>query len=62
MPPSGVEIGAMTSDCDEGAIRDAANLGPGLLTVLQAFKLIHLKVGMAALEHDCFSASETCMK
>ena len=49
MPPGGAEIGAVTPDCDEGAIRDAANLGPGLLAVLQAFKLIHLKVGMAAL-------------
>ena len=62
MPPSGAEIGAMTPDCDEGAIRDAANLGPGVLAVLQAFNLIHLKIGMAALEHDCLSASETRVK
>ena len=62
MPPSGAEIAAMAPDCDEGAIQDAANLGPGLVAVLQAFKLIHLRTRLAALEHDCFSTSETRVK
>ena len=59
MPPSGAEVGAVTPHCDEGAIRDAANLGPGLVTMLQAFKLIHLWTMPAAHELDWWSMSET---
>ena len=47
MPPGGVEVAAVAPDCDEGAILDAANLGPGLVAVLQALKLIHLRSELA---------------